>query len=154
MLHGRLASCLSPTCWRRRSTTPSSARHQQRVNEKWQLAEPLLRDNPASPSTSCRAAARRGSRALRPEGRGAHLKLIATRGEAFYRGEIAEAIGRHAREHGGAMTARPRRLLGLPAGNGWVGRSARTRGGRRTDVPAARDPAHGQGIAALAASAS
>jgi gamma-glutamyltranspeptidase/glutathione hydrolase len=34
------------------------------------------------------------------------LRLIAeTRGEAFYRGEIAEAAARHAREHGGAMTA-------------------------------------------------
>ena len=33
------------------------------------------------------------------------LKLIAqTRGEAYYRGEIAAAIAAHAREHGGAMT--------------------------------------------------
>jgi len=34
------------------------------------------------------------------------LRLIAeTRGEAFYRGEVAEAIERHARAEGGAMTA-------------------------------------------------
>ena len=34
------------------------------------------------------------------------LRLIArSQGEAFYRGEIAEAAGRHAREHGAAMTA-------------------------------------------------
>ena len=34
------------------------------------------------------------------------LKLIgATKGEAFYRGEIGEALGRWSREHGGAMTA-------------------------------------------------
>ncbi len=34
------------------------------------------------------------------------LRLIAqTRGEAFYRGEIAAALAAHAREHGGAMTA-------------------------------------------------
>jgi gamma-glutamyltranspeptidase/glutathione hydrolase len=34
------------------------------------------------------------------------LRLIASsKGEAFYRGEIAEAAGRHAREHGAAMTA-------------------------------------------------
>jgi gamma-glutamyltranspeptidase/glutathione hydrolase len=34
------------------------------------------------------------------------LRLIAqTRGEAFYRGEVAQAVERHAREHGGAMTA-------------------------------------------------
>ncbi|MFL6662908.1 MAG: gamma-glutamyltransferase family protein, partial [Rhizobacter sp.] len=34
------------------------------------------------------------------------LRLIAqTRGEAYYRGEIAQAIERHARAHGGAMTA-------------------------------------------------
>jgi gamma-glutamyltranspeptidase / glutathione hydrolase len=34
------------------------------------------------------------------------LRLIAqSRGEAFYRGEVAQAIERHARAHGGAMTA-------------------------------------------------
>ncbi len=34
------------------------------------------------------------------------LRLIAeTKGEAYYRGEIAAAFERHAREHGGAMTA-------------------------------------------------
>jgi gamma-glutamyltranspeptidase/glutathione hydrolase len=34
------------------------------------------------------------------------LRLIAqTQGEAFYRGEIAAAIAKHSREHGGAMTA-------------------------------------------------
>jgi gamma-glutamyltranspeptidase/glutathione hydrolase len=34
------------------------------------------------------------------------LRLIAeTRGEAYYRGEIAQAVERHAREHGAAMTA-------------------------------------------------
>jgi len=34
------------------------------------------------------------------------LRLIAaTRGEAFYRGEVAAAVQAHAREHGGAMTA-------------------------------------------------
>ncbi|CAD5374821.1 Gamma-glutamyltranspeptidase [Rubrivivax sp. A210] len=34
------------------------------------------------------------------------LRLIAgSRGEAFYRGEVAEAIAAHARAHGGAMTA-------------------------------------------------
>ncbi|MDE2614043.1 MAG: gamma-glutamyltransferase family protein [Burkholderiales bacterium] len=34
------------------------------------------------------------------------LRLVAaTRGEAFYRGEIAEAAAAHARQHGGAMTA-------------------------------------------------
>lgn len=34
------------------------------------------------------------------------LRLIAqTRGEAYYRGEFAQAAERHAREHGGAMTA-------------------------------------------------
>ena len=34
------------------------------------------------------------------------LRLIAqTKGEAFYRGEIAQAIERHAKQHGGAMRA-------------------------------------------------
>jgi gamma-glutamyltranspeptidase/glutathione hydrolase len=39
-------------------------------------------------------------------GAAAALRAIAkTRGEAYYRGEIAQAIERHAREHGGALTA-------------------------------------------------
>ncbi|MBC7730196.1 MAG: gamma-glutamyltransferase family protein [Microbacteriaceae bacterium] len=46
-----------------------------------------------------------GERCALPEA-ARSLRLIAqTRGEAFYRGEIAEALAAHARAHGGAMTA-------------------------------------------------
>ena len=72
------------------------------------------------------------------------LRLIAqTRGEAFYRGEVAQAIGRHAREHGGAMTAadlaayRPQ----------WVETIARDYAGHTLH----EIPPNGQGIAALIA---
>ena len=72
------------------------------------------------------------------------LRLIAeSRGEAFYRGEIAEAAAAHARGHGGAMTAadfaayRPE----------WVGTIAQDyRGHTLHEIPP-----NGQGIAALIA---
>jgi gamma-glutamyltranspeptidase / glutathione hydrolase len=72
------------------------------------------------------------------------LRLIAeTKGEAFYRGEVAEAAGRHASTNGGAMTAadfaayRPE----------WVEPIARDyRGWRVHEIPP-----NGQGIAALIA---
>jgi gamma-glutamyltranspeptidase / glutathione hydrolase len=72
------------------------------------------------------------------------LELIAnTRGEAYYRGEIAAAIAAHAKAHGGAMTEadlaayRPE----------WVGTiSQRYRGHELHEIPP-----NGQGIAALIA---
>ncbi|MFO1292969.1 MAG: gamma-glutamyltransferase family protein [Rubrivivax sp.] len=72
------------------------------------------------------------------------LRLIAqTRGEAFYRGEVAEAAAAHARAHGGAMTAadfaayRPEWVE--PIGQDY-------RGHRLHEIPP-----NGQGIAALIA---
>ena len=77
------------------------------VQGKWAAAAPLLEGEPGY------------AEAFLPRGRvpnvgelfrfGAaarSLRLIAeSRGEAFYRGEIAAALERHAREHGGALTA-------------------------------------------------
>ena len=77
------------------------------VQQKWAAAVPLLDTQPGF------------AQAFMPHGRAPHvgelfklpdaahtLRLIAqSRGEAFYRGEIAAAIARHAHEHGGAMTA-------------------------------------------------
>ena len=77
------------------------------VQQKWAAAVPLLDQQPGF------------AQAFMPHGRAPHvgelfklpdaahtLRLIAqSRGEAFYRGEIAAAIARHAHEHGGAMTA-------------------------------------------------
>ncbi|MBK7531887.1 MAG: gamma-glutamyltransferase family protein [Piscinibacter sp.] len=72
------------------------------------------------------------------------LKLIAqTKGEAFYRGEVAQAIEKHAREHGGAMRAadlaayRPE----------WVEPIAKHHAGHTLH----EIPPNGQGIAALIA---
>ncbi|MBS0440493.1 MAG: gamma-glutamyltransferase family protein [Proteobacteria bacterium] len=72
------------------------------------------------------------------------LRLIAeSRGEAFYRGEVAQAIAAHAKAHGGAMTAadlaawRPE----------WVEPIGRDYAGHRLH----EIPPNGQGIAALIA---
>ncbi|MGL4574167.1 MAG: gamma-glutamyltransferase family protein [Burkholderiaceae bacterium] len=76
------------------------------VQDKWKLGEPQLKDLPGF------------AQHFLPKGRapqvGEHfvlasaaktLKLIAqTKGEAFYRGEIAHAIAAHLHAHGGAMT--------------------------------------------------
>lgn len=72
------------------------------------------------------------------------LRLIAqTRGEAFYRGEVAQAIAAHAKAHGGAMTAadlaayRPE----------WVQTISQAYAGHELH----EIPPNGQGIAALIA---
>ena len=72
------------------------------------------------------------------------LRLIAqTRGEAFYRGEIAAAAAAHARAHGGAMTAAD--FAGYEPQ--WVEPIGRDyRGYRLHEIPP-----NGQGIAALIA---
>ena len=72
------------------------------------------------------------------------LRLIAqTKGEAFYRGEVAAAIAAHARAHGGAMTEDDLAHY-QPE---WVGTvSRRYRGHELHEIPP-----NGQGIAALMA---
>ncbi len=72
------------------------------------------------------------------------LKLIAqTKGEAFYRGEVAEAAAAHAKAHGGAMTAADFAAY-QPE---WVAPIARDyRGYTMHEIPP-----NGQGIAALIA---
>jgi gamma-glutamyltranspeptidase/glutathione hydrolase len=72
------------------------------------------------------------------------LRLIgATRGEAFYRGEIAQAIAAHAAAHGGALTAAD---LAAHAPE-WVDPIAQP----WRDVVLHEIPPNGQGIAALMA---
>ncbi len=69
--------------------------------------------------------------------------IAATRGEAFYRGEIAAALAAHAREHGGAMTEAD--LAGYAPQ--WVQPLAQDyRGHTLHEIPP-----NGQGIAALMA---
>ena len=72
------------------------------------------------------------------------LALIArTKGEGFYRGEVAQAAERHAREHGGAMTAADFAAYAPE----WV----QTISQRYRDVEVHEIPPNGQGIAALIA---
>jgi gamma-glutamyltranspeptidase/glutathione hydrolase len=66
-----------------------------------------------------------------------------TRGEAFYRGEVAAAIAAHAREHGGAMTEAD--LAGWAPE--WVGTISQAFLGHEVH----EIPPNGQGIAALIA---
>ncbi|WP_298824382.1 gamma-glutamyltransferase family protein [uncultured Piscinibacter sp.] len=117
------------------------------VRQKWAMAAalPELTDQPGF------------AQAFLPHGRAPHvgelfrfpeaartLELIATsRGEAFYRGEVAQAIERHAKAHGGALTAadlaayRPQ----------WVETIAKDYAGHTLH----EIPPNGQGIAALIA---
>ena len=72
------------------------------------------------------------------------LRLVAqTRGEAFYRGEIAEKLAAHAAAHGGAMTLAD--LAGFEPE--WVGTISRGFDGHTVH----EIPPNGQGIAALMA---
>jgi gamma-glutamyltranspeptidase / glutathione hydrolase len=115
------------------------------VQQKWASAVPLLQDQPGF------------AQAFMPRGRAPNvgelfclpdaartLRLIAaSRGEAFYRGEIAAAAARHAHEHGAAMTAedfaayQPEWVT--PLGQGYRGHTLH------------EIPPNGQGIAALIA---
>jgi len=119
------------------------------VSDKWHLAAPLLQDQPGfaehflprgrAPAVGDHFVLAGAARAL---------KLIAeSRGEAFYRGEIAAAIAAHAREHGGAMTAADLAAYWDFARNhAWVG----TIGQDFAGCTLHEIPPNGQGIAALA----
>jgi gamma-glutamyltranspeptidase/glutathione hydrolase len=155
LLHGRLgrlpfADVVAPAIeYAERGFAVSSI-----VNDKWELAAPLLRDLPGFAEHFLprgRAPAIGEHFVLRGASR--TLKLLADGGgEAFYRGEIAEAIAAHAREHGGAMTAAD---LGaywdFVRDHGWVGTISQDVGGRDGHRYALHEiPPNGQGIAALA----
>jgi gamma-glutamyltranspeptidase/glutathione hydrolase len=76
------------------------------VQYKWAAAVPILKNQPGY------------AQAFMPHGRAPHVgelftfaeaarsltRIAETRGDAFYRGELAEAMVAHAREHGGALT--------------------------------------------------
>jgi gamma-glutamyltranspeptidase/glutathione hydrolase len=76
------------------------------VQQKWAAAVPLLKDQPgfAQAFMPCGRAPAVGE-LFTFAAAARSLSLIAeTRGEAYYRGELAEAMVAHAKEHGGAMT--------------------------------------------------
>jgi gamma-glutamyltranspeptidase / glutathione hydrolase len=113
--------------------------------DKWARAEPLLRDQPgfAAAFLPRGRAPTPGERFVFTEA-GATLRRIAeTRGEAFYRGEVAERLVAHCREHGGAMTLAD--LAGYAPD--WVEPIAMDFAGHRVH----QIPPNGQGIAALMA---
>ena len=118
------------------------------VQEKWQRAVPLLKSGPgyAEHFMPHGRAPKIGER-FRLAGAARTLRLIADGGgAAFYRGEIADAIARHARDTGGALTSAD--LAGywdFVQDNGWVGTiSACFHGHELHEIPP-----NGQGIAAL-----
>ncbi len=115
------------------------------VSEKWARQVPVLQDQPGF------------AEAFMPRGRGPTpgerfvfaaagrtLRAIAeTRGEAFYRGEIARALATHAAAHGGSMTEAD--LAGYTAQ--WVEPIRKDYAGYTVH----EIPPNGQGIAALMA---
>ena len=118
------------------------------VQEKWVLAAPILKDLPGYADH------------FLPRGRAPHvgehftlpgatrtLEIIAaTHGEGFYKGEVAEAIVRHAQATGGAMTRDDLAAYwDFVQSNGWVGTlQTRFHGHELHEIPP-----NGQGIAAL-----
>ncbi|MET0332976.1 MAG: gamma-glutamyltransferase family protein [Rhizobacter sp.] len=77
------------------------------VQQKWAAAVPLLREIPGyADAFMPRGRAPEVGELFRFPGAAKSLRLIAeSKGAAYYGGEIAEAAARHAREHGGAITA-------------------------------------------------
>jgi gamma-glutamyltranspeptidase/glutathione hydrolase len=124
------------------------------VNEKWELAAPLLREQPgfAEHFLPRGRVPEIGERFVLP-GAARTLKLLAKEGgEAFYRGEIAAAIARHAGDHGGSMTAADLAAYwDFVQANGWVGTISQSCTGRNGKHYGLHEiPPNGQGIAALA----
>lgn len=118
------------------------------VQDKWVRATPLLRDLPGFAEHFLQNG--------RPPEVGEHfvlpgaartLKLIAdTRGEGFYKGEIADAIERFAQTTGGAITASDlSSYWDFVQSHGWVGTISTTFHGHEVH----EIPPNGQGIAAL-----
>ena len=115
------------------------------VQQKWAAAADLLAGQPGfAPAFLPWGRAPKVGELFRFTDAARTLRLIAqSRGEAFYRGEVASAVERHARENGGAMTAadfaafRPE----------WVATIAKHYGGHTLH----EIPPNGQGIAALIA---
>lgn len=118
------------------------------VQDKWQRATPLLRNLPgfAEHFLPKGRAPEVGEHFVLP-GAARTLKLIAdTRGEGFYRGEIADAIARFVQTSGGALTAAD--LSGywdFVQSHGWVGTISTPFHGHEVH----QIPPNGQGIAAL-----
>ena len=77
------------------------------IAAQWEKQVPELKDQPgfARAFLPGGRAPRPGERFRFPEHAKVLEKIAATKGKAFYRGELAEKIEAHARKHGGAMRA-------------------------------------------------
>ncbi|MCS7100235.1 MAG: gamma-glutamyltransferase family protein, partial [Burkholderiaceae bacterium] len=120
------------------------------VAEKWQLAAPPLRDQPgfAEHFLPRGRAPAVGERFMLPRAAHTVRRNAASGGEDFYRGEIAQAICRHARASGGAHTeADFAAAFDFIHAHGWVETIATEFAGYTVH----EIPPNGQGIAALAA---
>jgi len=115
------------------------------VQQKWQAATPVLRDQPgfADMFLARGRAPYVGERVAFPVAARTLRAIAETRGEAFYRGEIAAAIAAHARANGGVMTAADLAAF-RPE---WVDTIGIDHAGHRLH----EIPPNGQGIAALIA---
>ena len=124
------------------------------VQEKWMLAEPLLREQPGFAEHFLpKGRAPRVGEHFKLAGAAQTLKLVAqSKGEAFYRGEIAAAVEKYARSTDGAITAADfATYWDFVQENGWVGTISKdfaAKDGQNYTVH--EIPPNGQGIAALA----
>jgi gamma-glutamyltranspeptidase / glutathione hydrolase len=118
------------------------------VQQKWSLAAPILKDYPGwAEHFMPRGRAPRVGEHFTLAGAARALRLVAdSQGEAFYKGEIADAIARYAQATGGAMTAADlASYWDWVQTNGWVGTiSTEFHGHQLHEIPP-----NGQGIAAL-----
>jgi gamma-glutamyltranspeptidase/glutathione hydrolase len=149
LLHGRLgrlpfADVLAPAIEYAESGFAVSAI----VQDKWQRAVPLLKDGPgfAEHFMPRGRAPTVGEHFVLP-GAARTLKLLAEHGgAAFYLGEIAEAIERHARATGGELRASDLAACwDFVQQHGWVGTISTSFHGHEVH----EIPPNGQGIAAL-----
>ena len=113
--------------------------------DKWAKAAPLLQDQPgfAQAFLPRGRAPLPGERFVFAEAGATLRKIAATRGEAFYRGEIAEKLAAHAAANGGSMTVAD--LAGYAPS--WVEPIRKDFAGHTVH----QIPPNGQGIAALMA---
>ena len=115
------------------------------VQRKWAAAVPVLKDEPGFSRNFMPngAAPRVGEKVVFAHTAHTLLRIAETHGEAFYRGELAEAMTQHAKQCGGVMTLDD--LADFKPE--WVAPIAKDYGGYTVH----EIPPNGQGIAALMA---
>ena len=143
------ASCNSPTSWRRRiEYAERGFAVSAIVHDKWQRAVPLLKDGPGyAEHFMPRGRAPAIGEHFTLAGAARTFRLLAAHGaEAFYRGEVADAIERHARATGGVLTAADLAAYwDFVQQHGWVGTiNTHFHGHELHEIPP-----NGQGLAAL-----